>query len=196
LFELMKAIIQQLIRRLDQMETRGHNIIRRIAMPVAAHRAPNPFPMARRAHHHLGTRDAIEHPVRDGDYGAYRPFHLHELPACSLLYAPNKPPTLDDMLDAAWDVAKIYFPFSDVMVSRPCAVLDRNITSALYIGQSVMVGDDDRHGRHCERWPAAELWIGAKDHLPRSAVDAVVLESDKTANAARIAFQPPLSMFG
>jgi hypothetical protein len=45
---------------------------------------------ARRTHHHLGTRDSIEHPACYGDDGACRPFHLHELPACSLLYAPNK----------------------------------------------------------------------------------------------------------
>jgi hypothetical protein len=45
---------------------------------------------ARRAHHHLRTRDRIEHPAGDGDDDACRPLHLHKLARCSLLYAPNK----------------------------------------------------------------------------------------------------------
>lgn len=139
------------------------------------------------------------------------------IPSSNLVAVSDAPHTIDDMLDAAWDVAGIYFPFSDVMVSHPCAVLDKNVTSAFYVGQSVVVGDTVTDmvaiaGDGLQ----AELWIGAKDHLPRmirvsypyeparahyqtdyadwhlgAAVDAGTFASDKAAHAARITFMPP-----
>jgi hypothetical protein len=139
------------------------------------------------------------------------------VPSANLVAVSDAPPTIDAMLDAAWDVAGIYFPFSDVMVSHPCAVLDKNITSAFYVGQSVVVGGTTTDmvaiaGDGLQ----AELWIGAKDHLPRmirvtypnepahahyqtdysdwhlgESLDATAFKSDKAASGARIAFQPP-----
>ncbi|HVE21660.1 MAG TPA: DUF2092 domain-containing protein [Acidocella sp.] len=139
------------------------------------------------------------------------------IPSSNLVAVSDAPRTIDDMLDAAWDVAGIYFPFSDVMVSHPCAVLDKNVTSAFYVGRSVVVGGTVTDmvaiaGDGLQ----AELWIGAKDHLPRmirvsypyepahahyqtdyadwrlgGAVDAHTFQSDKAAHAARITFMPP-----
>jgi hypothetical protein len=42
-----------------------------------------------RAHHHLRTRDRVEHPAGYGD-GDARSLHLQKLAGCSLLYASNK----------------------------------------------------------------------------------------------------------
>ena len=139
------------------------------------------------------------------------------IPSANLVAVSDAPPTIDAMLDAAWDVAGIYFPFSDVMMSKPCAILDKNITSAFYVGQSVVVGGTTTDiiaiaGDGLQ----AELWIGASDHLPRmirvtypnepahahyqtdysdwhlgGSVDAASFKSDKAASAARIVFQPP-----
>jgi hypothetical protein len=139
------------------------------------------------------------------------------IPSANLVAVSDAPPTIDGMLDAAWDVAGIYFPFSDVMVSHPCGVLDKNITSAFYVGQSVVVGGTTTDmvaiaGDGLQ----AELWIGASDHLPRmiratypnepahahyqtdysdwklgAAVDLAAFKPGKAAGAAHIAFQPP-----
>jgi hypothetical protein len=139
------------------------------------------------------------------------------IPSANLVAVSDAPPTIDEMLDAAWDVAGIYFPLSDVMMSNPCAALDKNITSAFYVGQSVVVGGTTTDivaiaGDGLQ----AELWIGASDHLPRmirvtytnepahahyqtdysdwqlgATVDATAFKSDKAANAARMTFQPP-----
>jgi len=139
------------------------------------------------------------------------------MPSSNLVATSNAPATVDAMLDAAWDVGGIYFPFADVVVAQPCAVLDKNVTSAFYVGQSKVVGDTTTDmvaiaGEGLQ----AELWIGASDHLPRmirvvypgepaqaryqtdysdwklgAPIDAAAFKSEKAAGAAHIAFQPP-----
>jgi hypothetical protein len=139
------------------------------------------------------------------------------IPSANLVAVSDAPPTIDAMLDAAWDIAGIYFPFSDVVMSQPCSVLDKNVTSAFYVGESVVVGGTPTQmvaiaGDGLQ----AELWIGAEDHLPRmirvtypnepaharyqtdysewqlgGPVDAAAFKSEKAASATRIAFQPP-----
>ena len=45
------------------------------------------------------------------------------------------------MVDAAWEKAAIYFPFADVIMSKPCAVFEEEgLSSAFYVGQSTVVG--------------------------------------------------------
>lgn len=90
------------------------------------------------------------------------------VPSADLIAVADAPSTIEEMLDAAWSAAAIYFPFADVIVSKPCEVFDQKLTSAFYVGQSVVVGrvttdivalaGDDVQ---------AELWIGTNDHLPR-----------------------------
>ena len=72
------------------------------------------------------------------------------------------------MLDAAWDVGAIYFPFADGIISDPCAVFREHMGSTFYVGQSHVVGNTTTDivavaGNGVQ----AELWIGAEDHLPR-----------------------------
>jgi hypothetical protein len=91
------------------------------------------------------------------------------VPSADLIAVADAPPTIDEMLDAAWNIGAVYFPFADVIVSKPCAVFHQKMKSAFYVGQSVVVG-----GTRTDMVAVAgddvqaELWIGATDHLPRS----------------------------
>jgi hypothetical protein len=139
------------------------------------------------------------------------------VPSEGLVVVTNAASTIDQLIDAAWEKAAIYFPFSDVIVSDPCAVIDKAMTSALYAGQSKVVGEtttdmvavagDDMQ---------AELWIGTADHLPRmirsvyphepahalyhteysdwhlgGSVDAGAFTSDSAAKGRPMPFAPP-----
>jgi hypothetical protein len=139
------------------------------------------------------------------------------VPSEDLVAVADAPPTIDQMLDVAWDQAAIYFPFSDVIVSDPCAVFDKRMTTAFYVGQSKVVGDTTTDmvavaGEDVQ----AELWIGAADHLPRllrvvypnepahalyqtdysdwhvgDSIDPGVFTSDKAAKGKPMPFAPP-----
>lgn len=91
------------------------------------------------------------------------------IPSQDLVAVADAPPTIDQMIDAAWEKAAIYFPFSDVILSKPCAVFAENgMNSAFTIGQSKVIGGTTTDmvavaGDDIQ----AELWIGAEDHLPR-----------------------------
>jgi len=90
------------------------------------------------------------------------------IPAADLIAVADAPPTIDEMIDAAWNVGAVYFPFADVIVSKPCEVFQQKMKSAFYVGQSVVVGGTKTDmvavaGDDIQ----AELWIGAADHLPR-----------------------------
>jgi hypothetical protein len=91
------------------------------------------------------------------------------VPSEDLVAIADAPPTVDQMLDAAWEKAAIYFPFADVIVSKPCAVFeDDGMNSAFYVGQSKVIGGTTTDmvavtGDNLQ----AELWIGVADHLPR-----------------------------
>jgi hypothetical protein len=91
------------------------------------------------------------------------------VPSEDLVAVAEAPPTVDQMLDVAWDKAAIYFPFADVIVSKPCAVFEEDgMNSAFYVGQSKVLGGTttDMVAVAADN-VQAELWIGAEDHLPR-----------------------------
>ena len=91
------------------------------------------------------------------------------VPSQDLVAVAAAPPTLEQMLDTAWEKAAIYFPFADVIVSHPCDVFEKDgLNSAFYVGRSKVVGGTVTDmvavtGDNIQ----AELWIGAEDHLPR-----------------------------
>ena len=90
------------------------------------------------------------------------------VPSIHMAATSDAPPTIDQMIDTAWEKAAIYFPFSDVIAADPCAVFSKNLDSAFYVGQSKVIGGTVTDmvalaGPDVQ----AELWIGAKDHLPR-----------------------------
>jgi hypothetical protein len=139
------------------------------------------------------------------------------VPAEDLVAVAEAPPTIDQLIDAAWEKAAIYFPFSDVIVSDPCAVFRQKMGSGFYVGQSVVVGGTTTDivavaGEDVQ----AELWIGAADHLPRlirvvypnepahalyqteyadwhvgEKVEPHVFVADKAANAKKMPFVAP-----
>jgi hypothetical protein len=80
----------------------------------------------------------------------------------------DAPPTIDKLLNEAWDKAAIYFPFEDIIASDPFAELSKQMKSAFYVGRSIAVGGvpTDMVAVAGED-VAAEVWIGVDDHLPR-----------------------------
>lgn len=91
------------------------------------------------------------------------------VPSEDLVAVADAPSTIDQMLDAAWEKAAIYFPFADMIVSKPCAVFEEHgLNSAFYVGQSkVIAGTTTDMVAVAGDNVQAELWIGAVDHLPR-----------------------------
>jgi hypothetical protein len=90
------------------------------------------------------------------------------IPSANLAATADAPPTIDKMLDAAWDKAAIYFPFVDAISDDPFAAASKGLKSLYYVGQSITVGGvktDMIAGENAEI--QAEIWIGADDHLPR-----------------------------
>ena len=91
------------------------------------------------------------------------------VPSQDLVAKSEAPPTIDQMVDAAWDKAAIFFPFADVILSKPCAVFkERGMDTAFYVGQSKLIGGTTTDiVAVASPEVQAELWIGAADHLPR-----------------------------
>ena len=60
-------------------------------------------------------------------------------PDANLVAVAQAPPTIDEMLKAAFDVAAIYFPFTDLIVSDPYKDLSEGLKVAFSMGQSHVV---------------------------------------------------------
>jgi hypothetical protein len=90
------------------------------------------------------------------------------VPSTNMVAVADAPPTLDTVLDEAWEKAAIYFPFADVIASDPYAELSKQLKSAFYVGRSIAVGGEptDMIALAGDE-VAAEVWIGVADHLPR-----------------------------
>ncbi len=90
------------------------------------------------------------------------------VPSSNVVAVADAPPTLDKLLDEAWEKAAIYFPFADVLASDPYAELSKTLKSAFYVGRSIAVGGvpTDMIALTGDE-VAAEVWIGVADHLPR-----------------------------
>ncbi len=139
------------------------------------------------------------------------------VPSSNVVAIADAPPTLDKLLDEAWEKAAIYFPFSDVLASDPYAELSKTMTSAFYVGRSIAVGGvpTDMIALAGDE-VAAEVWIGVADRLPRQVrvvyanepaharyqtvfsdwrldmpVDPAAFTNPKALKAERIAFAPP-----
>src|SRR5262249_13433088 len=140
------------------------------------------------------------------------------VPSEDLVAVADAPPTIEQMIDVAWEKAAIYFPFADVLLPKPCAVFEEHgLNSAFYVGQSKVVARTTTDmvavaGDNVQ----AELWIGAADHLPRlvrvvyphepahalyqteysdwklsDSADQTAFASEKAAKAKPMKFQPP-----
>jgi len=89
-------------------------------------------------------------------------------PAENLAAVASAPPTIDAALDAAFDNAAIYFPFSDLVAADPYAALTNGTLLAFYIGPSSVIGGVKTD---MLAWANSDvfmqIWIGADDKLPR-----------------------------
>ena len=89
-------------------------------------------------------------------------------PDANLVAVAQAPPTIDEMLKAAFDVAAIYFPFTDLIVSDPYKDLSEGLKVAFSMGQSHVVGGTTTDiVVVANDTVQAQIWIGAKDRLPR-----------------------------
>ncbi len=138
-------------------------------------------------------------------------------PAENLVAVADAPATIDAALQAAYDTAAIYFPFTDVMVADPWKDIADGLKIAFYIGQSNIVGGTTTDMvAYVTGNVFVQAWIGAEDKLPRrvyavylndrarlrhvlelsnwqldSAIAADAFASAKAAGAQRIAFARP-----
>lgn len=89
-------------------------------------------------------------------------------PAENLVAVAEAPPTVDATLQAAFAMAGIYFPFTDVIVSDPYKDLSDGLTLAYYVGQSRVVGGVTTDiVVYITNGVFIQAWIGADDKLPR-----------------------------
>lgn len=90
------------------------------------------------------------------------------LPASNLIAIESAPPHLEEMMEAAYNKAGIYFPFVDFIVADPYAAITEKLTSAFVVGQSTVVGGTTTDIVAIANPDfQAQLWIGEKDKLPR-----------------------------
>ncbi len=89
-------------------------------------------------------------------------------PAENLLAVAEAPPTIDAALQAAYDQAAIYFPFTDVIVSDPYKDIADGLMLAFYIGQSNVIGGTTTDMvAYANNDVFVQIWIGTEDKLPR-----------------------------
>ena len=89
-------------------------------------------------------------------------------PAENLVAIADAPPTIDAALQAAYDSAAIYFPFTDVIVADPYKDIADGLKTAFYIGQSGIVGGTTTDMvAYVTGDVFVQAWIGADDKLPR-----------------------------
>jgi hypothetical protein len=89
-------------------------------------------------------------------------------PVENLVAVADAPPTIDAALEAAYNTAAIYFPFTDVIVTDPYKDIAGGLKHAFYIGQSIVVGGTTTDmGAYLTGDVFIQAWIGAEDHLPR-----------------------------
>jgi len=89
-------------------------------------------------------------------------------PAENLLAVAEAPPTIDAALKAAYDLAAIYFPFTDVIVSDPYKGIADGLILAFYIGQSNVIGGTRTDMvAYANNDVFVQVWIGTEDKLPR-----------------------------
>ena len=90
------------------------------------------------------------------------------VPADNLVAIADAPPTIDATLEAAFNGAGIYFPFTDVIVTDPYKDLADGLSVAYYVGQSHVIGGITTDiVAYITNGVFIQAWIGADDKLPR-----------------------------
>ena len=90
------------------------------------------------------------------------------VPDANLVAVADAPPTIEAALKAASDKAAIYYPFMDLLLPDPYAVMTDKVLHAFYIGPSGAVGGVPTEA---VAWATndvfIQMWVGTEDKLPR-----------------------------
>ena len=85
-----------------------------------------------------------------------------------LIAIASAPPTIDATLEAAYNSAAIYYPFTDMIVADPYKDMASGLELAYYIGQSHEVaGTTTDMVAYIDNGVFMQVWVGADDKLPR-----------------------------
>ena len=91
-------------------------------------------------------------------------------PVENLVAVADVPPTIDATLEAAYQHAAIYFPFTDMIVADPFKGIADGLELAFYMGQSRVVGGTTTDMVvYASHGVFVQMWVGADDKLPRRA---------------------------
>jgi hypothetical protein len=91
-------------------------------------------------------------------------------PAENLVAVTEAPPTIEAALKKYYDIAGAYFPFTDVVVANPWKDIADGLTTAFYLGESMLVGGTTTEVVAYESYGVfIQMWIGKEDKLPRMA---------------------------
>jgi hypothetical protein len=91
-------------------------------------------------------------------------------PAENLVAVTDAPPTVDAALEKLYGIAGTYFPFTDVIAANPWKDLVDGLTTAFYLGESMLVGGTATDVIAYESWGVfVQMWISKEDKLPRMA---------------------------
>ena len=89
-------------------------------------------------------------------------------PEANLAAIADAPPTIEGALKFALDKAAIYYPFTDLLLPDPYAVMTDKVLHAFYIGPSGAVGGVPTEA---VAWATndvfIQMWVGTEDKLPR-----------------------------
>lgn len=89
-------------------------------------------------------------------------------PAENLVAVAEAPATIGAALEQLYAASATYYPFTDLIVADPCAVLTDGLKLAYFIGQSRVVGGTTTDMiALVDDALFLQLWIGAEDRLPR-----------------------------
>jgi len=111
--------------------------------------------------------------ITSGDGPAYEFYYdgktmVAFAPTENLVAVAEAPPTIDAALEAAYDSAAFYFPFTDVIVADPYKDIADGLKLAFYIGQSHVVGGTTTDMvAYANDSVFVQIWVGAEDKLPR-----------------------------
>ncbi len=90
------------------------------------------------------------------------------VPEANLVAVADAPPTIEAALKMASDKAALYYPFMDLLLPDPYAVMTDKVLHAFYIGPSGAVGGVPTEA---VAWATndvfIQMWVGTEDKLPR-----------------------------
>jgi hypothetical protein len=130
--------------------------------------------------------------------GDFAPYDFYFNGKTITAYAPDKnlyaekaaPATIDELIEQAYKEDGTSFPYADLLVSEPYAVLTDGLTGALYVGQSTLrplAGSGSVKTDHLvfsNKGVEWQIWIDVGDHLPRLVVATYLNEGNEPSYTA------------